>query len=405
MLSRHIRRVIQFGQKISKSKSTSGQARDRLWTRQFILITFINLLIFFGFQLITPTLPVHIKNLGAGDNMVGWVNGVFTIATLLIRPFIGVGLDRLGRKGIFLSGLLVFIAITASYTWLSTVALILFFRFIHGFGWGALNTAANTIATDIIPVSRFGEGMGYFTLASNVAMAISPSIGLYIIAKCSFQAASLLSSGLLLLGLVFSFALKYRRIEQQDQPIKKAALFEKTAIRPSIIIFFVTITYGVVNSFLALYAIERGIANGGMFFTVMAIALVVSRPVFGMVVDRFNYGYAIIPGLLSIIFSMSVLAQTSTLSLLLVSGAAYGVGFGAAQTSLQAMAVSEAPRDRLGAANSTFFTAFDSGIGVGSILLGNVAAAFGYSKMFLWSIAPVVLALLLFLFLTGRAKA
>jgi len=95
---------------------------------------------------------------------------------------------------------------------------------------------------------------------------------------------------------------------------------------------------------LALYAIERGIANGGMFFTVMAIALVVSRPVFGMVVDRFNYGYAIIPGLLIIIFSMLLLAQASTLSLLLVSGAAYGVGFGAAQTSLQAMAVSEAPR-------------------------------------------------------------
>ena len=137
----------------------------------------------------------------------------------------------------------------------------------------------------------------------------------------------------------------------------------------------------------------------------MAIALVVSRPVFGMVVDRFDYGYAIISGLLIIIFSMLVLAQASTLSLLLVSGAAYGVGFGAAQTSLQAMAVSEAPRDRLGAANSTFFTAFDSGIGVGSILLGNVAAAFGYSKMFLWSIAPVVLALLLFLFLTGRAEA
>lgn len=304
-----------------------------------------------------------------------------------------------------MSGLLVFIAITVSYTWLSTVALILLFRFIHGFGWGALNTAANTIATDIIPVSRFGEGMGYFTLAGNVAMAISPGIGLYIIGRHSFKAASLLSSALLLLGLVFSFALKYRPIDKQEQPIARTAIFEKAAIRPSIIIFFITITYGVVNSFLALYAIERGIANAGMFFTVMAIALVVSRPVFGMVVDRFSYSYAIVPGLIIIILSMLVLAQASTLSLLLVSGAAYGVGFGAAQTSLQSMAVSEAPRDRLGAANSTFFTAFDSGIGFGSILLGNVASAFGYSKMFLWSTVPAVLALLLFLFLTKRTKA
>lgn len=353
----------------------------------------------------TPTLPVHIKNLGAEDSTIGLVNGLFSIATLFVRPVVGVGLDRWGRKWIFLSGLLIFIAVTFSYTWLSTVSLILIFRFFHGIGWGATNTSINTIASDIIPKKRFGEGMGFFMLATNLAMAVSPSVGLFIIARYNFKIVSWLAGGLALLGLLLSLAFKYRQVEKQDKSVKRAALFEKTAIRPSAIMFFVTITYGVVNSFLALYAKEQGIENVGIYFTVMAIATVISRPVSGKIVDRFGHKYAVIPGMLLIISAMLVLAWTLSLSMFLFSGILYGLGFGAVHTGLQSLAVSQAPQERLGAANSTFFFAFDGGIGAGSIILGAVASALGYSKMYLVSSVSVIFALALFLFLNRKVKA
>ena len=125
------------------------------------MIALINFLIFIGFYLVTVTLPVHVKNLGAADQTVGWVNGIFTLAGLLTRPFVGAGLDSLGRKGIFLAGIALFALTTSSYGWLPTVGLVLLVRFIQGFGWGAANGASNTIASDNLPKPRLAEGMGF----------------------------------------------------------------------------------------------------------------------------------------------------------------------------------------------------------------------------------------------------
>ena len=380
----------------------NSKKKEKLWTFQFVLITTINLTIFFGFQLLTPILPVYVKSLGISDNTIGWVTGIFTIAALLVRPFTGSALDRLGRRIIFLFGLIVFIVATASYSWLPTVGLILAVRFVHGLGWGIASTATNTIASDVIPGQRFGEGMGYFTLAANVAMAIFPGIGLYIIANYSFKAASLLATSLVLVALFLSFALKYKPVTTEKKAQKQLELFEMTSVRPSVIMFFTTVTYGAINSFLALYAQERGFTKAGTFFTVMAIAMVISRPLFGMLVDRFGFSLAVIPGLLIIMISMLLLGKATTLPLFLISGAAYGIGFGATQTSLQAMAVTSAPRDRMGLANSTFVIGFDTGIGFGSIILGQVAAISSYGDMFLWSAASVAIALVLYLTIGRR---
>ncbi len=178
--------------------------------------------------------------------------------------------------------------------------------------------------------------MGYYSLASSLAMATAPAVGLFIISKFNFQVVSLLSTGLVIIGFTMAFTIKYREIDKQDQPKEKIALYEKTSVRPAVVIFFVTVTYGAITSFLALYALERGIENIGVFFTVYAISMLISRPSFGRVIDR------------------------------------------------------------LGVANATFFTGFDCGIGFGSIALGTVSSTFGYSRMFLWSVLSVVIAFILY---------
>ena len=149
------------------------------------MIALIHFLIFFGFYLVTPTLPIHVKNLGATDQVVGWVNGVFRLAGLLIRPLIGVGLDRFGRKSIFLAGIVLLALTTLSYGWLPVVGLILLARFVYGFAWGASSGAANTIASDNLPKPRLAEGMGYFALAGDLAIVFAPILGLSILLKYS----------------------------------------------------------------------------------------------------------------------------------------------------------------------------------------------------------------------------
>lgn len=370
--------------------------REALWTRPFVTITLVNLLLFFGFQLLIPTLPVYVKSLGAGDHVIGWVNGIFTISALIIRPFSGIALDRFGRKWIFLAGLLLFVVVTAMYSFLPTVAMLLIFRFIHGFGWGAASTGSNTVASDTIPKSRFGEGIGFFTLASNVAMAVAPAVGLYMLAEYSFQRLTFLSAGLVLLSFLLALVFPYQKPEKSAAPKERQALFERSSLRAAVVMFFVTVTYGAINSFIALYAAERGITNIGIFFSVMAVVMLVSRPVFGKLVDRYGFSVAVLPGLILTIIAIARLSLATQLNDFLMVALSYGIGFGALQSSLQAMAVVHAPKHRLGVANSTFYFGFDSGIGFGSILLGMLASNVGYSRMYRWSILFIVIAFVVY---------
>lgn len=377
------------------------QTDKGLWTKNFIIINVINLLIFFGFQMLLPTLPIYAKKLGGTNSIIGLVTGAFVVSSVIIRPISGLLLDKLGRQKVFLVGAFIFIISVFSYSFVPFISAILIVRFIHGFGWGAVSTASSTIASDNIPKNRFGEGMGYFSLTSSLAMAIGPTIGLFVISKYSFPVLFVISTILAVLSVIVSFKLEYKKIEVKEQTNSKASLYEKSSITPSVIVFFVTITYGALTSFLPIYAAQKGIENIGIFFTVYAISLFISRPIFGKIIDKLGFDYAIIPGLICIIISMTLLSQASNLNMFLIVAFIYGIGFGATQSSLQTMAVNDVSPSRLGAANATFFTAFDCGVGLGAVILGVISSNVGYGEMYLWASASAVMAFILY-FITGR---
>ncbi|WP_312111514.1 MFS transporter [Brevibacillus reuszeri] len=108
------------------------------------------------------------------------VISLFTVSALLVRPFTGKALDTIGRKPVLLLGLAIFLLAVSGYYWMVSVALVLAIRFIHGIGWGIVTTTYGTIASDIIPPERSGEGMGYFGMFSNLAMAFGPFVGLWV---------------------------------------------------------------------------------------------------------------------------------------------------------------------------------------------------------------------------------
>ncbi|MDI6812175.1 MAG: MFS transporter [Desulfitobacteriaceae bacterium] len=375
---------------------SSNAALPKLWTRDFILIALINLIIFLGFQMLMPTLPFFVTYLGGSNAAAGLVIGVFAVSSVLIRPFAGKAIDTYGRKGVFLLGLVVFLMSVLAYHWLASIVVLMLFRFIHGLGWGASSTAGGTIAADVIPKKRLAEGMSFYGLASNLSMAIGPALGLYLIQRYSFGALFFSSASTVVLALLFALVIHYQKTPPNSAKVK-ASLFEKSAFRPSLIIFFVTMTYGAIVSFLALYTKELGIGNIGPFFTVYALTLIVVRPVFGKVADRRGYNIVMIPGLLAVLVTMILISKSQALGLLLTAAVIYGIGFGAVQPTLQAMAVQNVPFNRRGAANGTFYSAFDLGIGLGSGIWGTVAQFFGYSQMYLWAAVPAIIAFILYL--------
>lgn len=383
---------------------TEALKTEPLWTRDFVMICLANLAIFLGFQVVMPTIPLYVAQLGGSESIVGVVAGVFTISAVVTRPLAGWALDSYGRKPIFLLGLTVMAATTLAYDWVSAVGLLLLLRLIHGFGWGAGSTASGTIASDVVPKSRLGEGMGYFGLAATLSMAVAPAVGLYVIDRYDFTTLFYLSTGLTLIALAISSVIRTANVRQPSQEAKPkglAGIFEREAYRPSMVIFFVTITYGALVTFIALYAAQRGIANVGIFFTVYAVVLSVTRPVLGMVLDRKGYDVVVIPGLVLLAMGLVALGMAQNLTMFLVAAVLYGAGFGAVHPSMQAMTVRNVPLHRRGAANGTFFSAFDLGIGVGAVICGAVVEMVGYSYMYMLGVIPVGISLLFYL-LVGR---
>ena len=377
----------------------NNKDKQPIWTKDFIGITIINLLIFFGFQMLMPTLPIYVKSIGGANAVIGWIIGLSTIASLLIRPFSGIALDKFGRRGVLLVGGGITLLVTLAYMWVPIVGIILALRFFHGLGWGAVSTASSTVATDVIPKTRFGEGMGFFSLSSSLAMAIAPGVGLSIMTDYHITGLALSSAGFGVIAMLLALFIRYRPVEKQDAGKKeKKAPYERSSIRPSVIMFFVTASYGSITGFISLYAIDCGITNIGFFFLIFAVAMVISRPLFGRLIDRIGFSAAIYPGLILLVAAMTLLSQATALPVFLIAAFLYGIGFGAAQSSLQTMSVIDAPSDRFGAANATFFTGFDGGIGFGAVIAGIAASAWGYSRMYLVFSLFLILAGFIYIF-------
>jgi len=382
---------------------TESILKEKLWGKDFILITIVNLFTFLGFQMLMPTLPVYAKSMGGGNATAGLVVGFFTFSALLIRPFAGHFLDIYGRKVLLLSGLVLFATCVISYTWAPSLIFLLGIRFIHGFGWGITSTSASTVAADVIPRARMGEGMGYYGMATTVSMAIAPAIGLFLINNYSFNTLFSTSFIMIILAVVLANFIKYKKGHVKKEHAKMQ-LFEKGAIRAASTIFFITMTYGAIVSFIALYAAQEGIENIGIFFTVYAFSLAVFRPLSGRLTDIKGFNFVVIPGILMVGVAMIILFLADSITWFLLAAVVYGAGFGTVQPSLQALAILLSPTDKRGTANATFFIGFDLGIGLSSVMWGIISEITGYSLMYLLSVIPVIFALFVYIYLERKEK-
>ena len=371
------------------------KAQPQLWSRDFILIMTISLSAFLGFQMLMPTLPVYAKELGGSDAIAGLVIGIFALTALVARPLSGYALDHFGRKKLLMAGLVVFGGSAVAYHGAATLGLLLFIRSFHGFGWGISSTAASTTATDLIPRQRLGEGMGYYGLSGTLSMAVAPAAGLWIMQEWGFSTLFSVAAVMVVVGLVLAGWIHYPPVPLAGR--RSFSLVEKTALMPATVMFFLTMTYGSIVSFLALYAQQQNIGNVGSFFFVYAAALLVTRPFAGRLSDRIGFDLLILPGIVCVMAAMAVIALSHTLLGLLAAAMLYGFGFGAVMPCLQALSVMNTPPDRRGGANGTFFTGFDLGLGLGSVIWGAVAQIIGYGAMFFWTLVPACIALALYL--------
>lgn len=375
---------------------------ERIWTRDFVMICLANLCIFMGFQMTMPTIPLFVEQLGGDDRLVGAVLGVFTFSALLIRPFAGKMLETKGRRIIFLIGLAIFAFSVGSFGFMGSIGLLFLMRIVQGVGWGLSSTASGTIASDIIPAKRRGEGMGYYGLSGNLALALGPTLGLFLVTVLPFQQLFLICSLLGILSMVMASLITYQKVERDPVAAfstKRFDIYEKSALQPSLLIFFISVTFGGIATFLPLYTAEKGVSGIQWYFLLYALALMVTRLFSGRLYDRRGHRAIFVPSALLIMSGMLLLAWMPGESVLYIAAVLYGMGFGSVQPALQAWSIEKTAPNRKAMANATYFSFFDLGVGIGAIVFGQIGYLFGYRSIYVTAAFSILISIMVYLWI------
>ncbi|MGG0787577.1 MFS transporter [Peribacillus simplex] len=363
--------------------------KPKLWTKDFLIVSSANFFLFLTFYVLMVTLTIYtMDNFHASQAQAGLASSIFVLGAVLVRPIAGKKIDKIGRRKMLLGSLVLFLVASIGYFLVNSLSLLLIDRLIHGFAFGLATTATGTIAADIIPNERRGEGTGYFAMSTNLAMAFGPFIGLLITQHFSysiiFYAASLFAAFSLVATLFMNVPEGEQSGVSPQKGFKISDYFEKRALPISIFIGFAGFTYSSILSYLTSFAKEMDLMDAAsFFFVVFAVFLLASRPFTGRMFDVKGENAVIYPSLLLFAVGMVILSQSHHGITLLIAGAFIGVGYGTFQSSCQAISIKEAPSNRMGLATSTFFTMYDFGIGVGPFLLGFLIPFTGFKGLFI----------------------
>ena len=363
----------------------------------------------FSFFILVPTLPLYLKDtFGISQALVGVVLSCYVVAVLSVRPLAGFVADTLPRKSVYIAAYAVFVASFLGYFFITqTLALFILLRIFHGFSFGMLTTAGNTLVIDVMPSSRRGEGLGYYGVTNNLAMAFGPMAGLFVITSGSYTLLFLTSLVTGTVGLILASLVRAPRktLEKTEFKLSADRFFLKEGIRACFAFFLLAIPYGMTTSYMALYAREVGITqNAGLFFTVMAAGLIASRLHSGKRVDKGFVTETIRLGICIAFFGAMGEALLSMVSgwsisagyvLYFFTAFLFGYGYGTMFPAYNTLFINLAPNSRRATANATYLTGWDVGIGCG-MLFGGMLAEGGYEHCYMLGSALVVVALLFF---------
>ena len=382
-----------------------------------------NFTLFFAFYLLTPLLPLYLsEHFHATKDVIGIVLSGYTVMALLSRPFSGYLVDTFNRKKVLMWCFFLFFIFFFFFLAASTLLLFTIVRTLHGIPFGSVTVANSTMAIDVLPSSRRNEGIGYYGLSNNLAMAIAPSIGLILYHEThNFQLLFWLALIIAGLGLCVDATIKERRDEgmrerkNENSSTAKGNLASSSSRSlvptPSLDRFFLLkgwmlavnmiffgFCFGVLSNYLAIFCKEvMGRTGGtGIYFALLSVGLIASRLQGSKGLREGKLARNAAEGVV-----LSSLGYTLFVAMpndfgYYVSALLIGLGNGHMWPAFQNMIINVAEHSQRGTANSTILVSWDVGMGLGVLLGGVVAENVGYTAAFWMTAAAQVTGAILF---------
>jgi predicted MFS family arabinose efflux permease len=356
---------------------------QKILTRDFLLACFAQFAFTSVFYMLIPTLPIYLSRVGSTEVEIGILIGIAGFSSLVIRPFVGRALLKILEKNFMIAGALLFILISIAYLFAPPFFPFLIVRVFHGIAFALFQTASYTLVANISPEARRGQSQSYFYVAYNLAGALGPSLGMLLINRFSFTLLFWACTGLSVFSLWMTYKLGRRQVAPlPDSSTEDSFFLSRKALPPSMIGFVCLFIWGALAAFFPLYAIDHGVANPGLFFTTIAVMLILGRAFGGRILDLYSKERIILPCLFTYIISMIILAFSKTLPMFILVAVIWGGGHAFVMPALIVYTL-----DRVGSspgpAMGTFLAIMDLGWSLGPVIMGIIVHAASYPIMFL----------------------
>lgn len=398
--------------------------KPRLWTRGFILLGIIQTLDLFTYNMITPVIAQYATGLGYTLVMAGVVAGAFSFAALFARPASGVLSDRLGRKRIVMTAVVIGCLAQAGYAFAASYAALVALRIVHGFFYALFGTAISAMAMDSLPAERRSEGMGWFGTSYVLANALGPALGVAVSSTLGFTPMFLLGAGIAACTLVLGMMLppdERKPMPQNSAPAKRGGgqapsghgrvydLVNTFVSVKCLPIAFAACCYiaiwGIIATYIVMAGDARGIVGISAFFVVNSLTLFFTRPFAGKIADKHGLTAVFLPSAVFEAIAVVLIALSNQLWPILIAAACKALGSGTVTPSIQAKCGELEPPERSGVAMSTYLLGTDVGYAIGPVIGGAVSASFGFEAMFLSGLPILAIGVAAYLIWMQKEKA
>lgn len=360
------------------------------------------------YQLLVTMASHAINAYDASPGLAGLVASIFAFGVLIGRLIAGNQTERIGNKNVLLIGTIIFVVLSFFYFLHVNIYFLILIRILQGIGTGFSTNATATIVAQIIPASRNGEGIGYFSLSNVISSAIGPLIAIMLINTYSYTSIFIFSTIIGMISVIFSLLIKEPKVPRDKASERRKGFhwenfFEKRAIPISIVILVIAFAYSSILSFLTEYANRIDLVEAaGYFFLTYSVTVILSRPVTGKLMDTKGANFVLYPAIILFSIGLFTVSQAGATWQLLLGAVLIGLGYGNFLSCAQALAVKLTPLHRMEFANSTYFIFLDTSIGFGPLLLGLMIPFVGFRGMYLVLAGIIFLTLFLYHFLHGR---
>lgn len=382
---------------------------SKIFTKDFIVISSINLLIMLAYYLLfVVTASFSVEKFSTSPSMSGLVAGLMVLGCLLGRFVTGHFITVIGGKKILFTGLFIYTLSMGLYLVIHTLPLFIVIRFISGLGVGFIGTATGTLVAHIVPQTRRGVGISFFSLSTIIGLAAGPFLGILLMQLTSYEAIFGFTVFCGIASLIIAVFLGYIPISHGPQTSfwRLSNYLEYQIIPFAVMTLCVSVSWGNLQAFISVLAEQKNLMHAAsMFFLFYAAVAFGTRPVMGMLYDKYNENIVVYPALLATVVGLLLVALTGSGIILLLAAAILGFGIGNFQSISQVISLKLVQSQRFGQATSTYFIFLDLGVGFGPYLFGFLVPWLGYVGLYVASAVIVLTGIPFYLAVHGQKAA